>query len=467
MNPQNPLIAQPDLTILLEVNNRLFKKARAAVSSFLELMKSPKLFHSYHLNEVSLWNGLTQGLNAEEIIGRIEEFSKFPIPETVTAFIKDNSYHYGLFKLKPFNDNTLLVECADKDLLFELSQHKEIRKFVLEYPKTGGFTIPKAMQGVFKSEMIRLNFPVEDMAGFQPGDSMDVQIKNKHFSFRDYQIDAAETFMGKDGSDGAGVIVLPCGAGKTIVGIYVLIQLKMSTLIITPSVVALHQWKKEILRITDLNEEDIGEYSGEKKEIKPLTLVTYQILVYRKNKKEDFKHFELFFKQNWGLVIYDEIHLLPAPIFRTIASIQSKRRLGLTATLIREDNKQREVFALIGPKKYDMPWKDLEKMSFIASAYCYEIKVPIDTRIYSKYFEKSEKARFRLASENPNKLTAIEYLFRFFLSAPILIIGQYIDQLEMIAETFKIDLVTGENVQRRTSAHLRRFYFGENPKISR
>ena len=440
-----PLIAQPNFNILLEVKSPYFKKAREEISGFLELVKSPTLFFTYKMTNISLWNGFSTGFTEKKILDALNTYAKFPLPPVVTQFVKDNAYNYGRIQLRPHDENYIKAYSKDSRLLKDISKNQTIAKYVVEFLDDNNFIFPKALQGLFKADMIHLNFPVDDRVGFQAGDPFPINEQHQEeFSFRDYQIESVDTFLGKDNRDGAGVIVLPCGSGKTIVGIDVMIRLKMKTVIITPNVTALKQWKKEILRLTDVREEDIGEYSGEQKLIKPITIATYQIIVYRKSKDAEFKHFQIFSKENWGLVIYDEIHMLPAPIFRTIAAIQAKRRLGLTATLVREDHREREVFALVGPKKYDLPWKELEKTNFIANALCFEIKIPMNWLESQNYFKEKEKNKFRIASENPEKLKVIAELLELFKNKSVLIIGQYLEQLELISQRFDLPLITGK-----------------------
>lgn len=446
-----PLIVNSDYTVLLEVNSPAFDEARDSISPFLELIKSPELFYTYKLNEISLWNGFSLGLDADTIIERLSAFVKFPIPEIVLSTINDNFNNYGFVKLLPTEEEgQLLVHCEDRDMLHQISHTREMHEIMIYDKVKDHFTIPEAMRGVFKLEMIKLSLPVEDKVGFVNGDPLDITVQAKtsqghEFSSRPYQVSSIDAFLGaKDKEEGAGIVVLPCGAGKTIVGILAMARLKMKTLIIAPNVISLRQWKRELLDKTNLTEDDIGEYSGEEKVIKPVTMATYQILVYRKSKKDAFQHLGLFTEENWGLIIYDEIHLLPAPIFRAIAGIQARRRLGLTATLVREDGKERDVFALIGPKKFDLPWKELEQGAYIAEALCYEIKVPMSDELMRSYYGKSEKSQFRLAAENPHKTKILANLLETMENAQVLIIGQYIDQLEKISAEFGIPLITGK-----------------------
>ena len=320
------------------------------------------------------------------------------------------------------------------------------------------YQISRKYRGTFKVDLIKEGFPVQDNVGYKNGDKINIKFENSQFKFRDYQTQSINSFLKVDSilnsknetkkelikqKGSSGVIVLPCGAGKTIVGIGILVELGMKTLIITPNVTSIKQWKKEIIRLTSMREENIGEFYSEIKEIKPITITTYQILIYKKNQTNDSHYFSIFEERNWGLIIYDEIHLLPAPIFRTIINIQSKRQLGLTATLVREDNCEKDVFALVGSKKYDMPWKDLEKKKFLAKVECFEVKVPLDWELIYENYEKTDKNFFRIVSENRLKINSIKKILKIFPNEKTLIIGQFITQIAKIAKNLNLPLITG------------------------
>ena len=443
------LIVQPDLQVLLEVRSPVFREVREAISPFLELVKSPSLFFTYHLTNVSVWNGLSTGLTTDAMIAVLEKYARFPVPASVSQFIRDRGYVFGVFRLEVHDATAdfLVVRCRDRRLIEDLQTHPKITKYVFKILKDGSFTFPGFLRGPFKADMMKLDFPVDDRVGFRDGDAQPIHPRENAPCLRPYQVEAMEAFLGPDKKDGAGVIVLPCGAGKTLVGVKIMTELQMKTLVVLPNHIAIRQWRREILRSTDIKGEQIGEYTGEFKEIKPITLVTYQILVYRRSKAGEFHHFSLFTRENWGLIVYDEIHLLPAPVFRCIAGIQAKRRLGLTATLVREDNRERDVFALVGPKKYDLPWKELEKDQYIAEAMCFEIKVPINWHYFSNYFEVSEKKKIRIAAENPSKINFVGKLLNLTKPAGVLIIGEYISQLEQVARRFDLPLLTGKTPQ--------------------
>jgi DNA excision repair protein ERCC-3 len=445
-----PAIVQSDNTILLEVENPEFEEARDAISPFAELEKSPEHVHTYRITPLSLWNAASSGLGVDDIARSLTRFSRYAIPETVLATMKEQMSRYGLIKLsRREEDGRFCLESADKALLAEIVHNRKIEMFVEDYNVNGTVLIKQNNRGHVKQALIKAGFPVEDVAGYDEGEKLplslrDISIAGRPFGLRDYQVSAVNAFHRGGGPEGgSGVIVLPCGAGKTIVGIGVMGIINTATLILVTNTVALRQWRDEILDKTDIDPSIIGEFSGEKKEIKPITIATYNILTYRKKRDAEFEHFSVFSSKNWGLIIYDEVHLLPAPVFRMTSEIQSKRRLGLTATLVREDGMETDVFSLIGPKKYDIPWKVLEKQNWIAQALCTEIRISLPESLRYQYSVAGEREKFRIASENPEKLKTIKTLLAHHADARVLIIGQYIAQLEEIAHAFKHPLITG------------------------
>lgn len=443
-----PAIVQSDNTILLEVENPFFEEARDSISPFAELEKSPEHVHTYRITPLSLWNAASAGLSSEKIIQMLSSFSRYAVPETVTSSIHEMMSRYGLIRLIR-KDNRFLLVSEDKMLLTEIVHHKRIESYIDEYLPDGSILVKPNFRGHVKQALIKAGFPVEDVAGYDEGDPITISLKTttgvEHpFGLRDYQQSAVSAFHKGGGPDGgSGVIVLPCGAGKTIVGLGVVALLKTATLILVTNTVSLRQWRDEFIDKTDIDPEMIGEFSGEKKEIKPITIATYNILTYRKKKGADFEHFSVFSSMNWGLIVYDEVHLLPAPVFRMSAEIQSKRRLGLTATLVREDGMETDVFSLIGPKKYDIPWKVLEKQHWIAEALCTEIRVALPDDLRYQYSAAGDREKFRIASENPEKTGIVRALLKHHQGARLLIIGQYIAQLEALAAAFKFPLITG------------------------
>ncbi|MCU0846429.1 MAG: DEAD/DEAH box helicase [Spirochaetes bacterium] len=443
-----PVIIQSDNTILLEVNNSDFENARDSISPFSELEKSPEHIHTYRITPLSLWNAAASGMNYKTILEKLKNFSRYDIPEIVLTTVKEQMQRYGLLKLI-MKDGELLLTSEDAILLNEIANNKKVDQFVDQRINDHLIRIKKNYRGHIKQALIKIGFPVQDLAGYEDGDpcKIEMRLKTAHerdFSIRDYQNSSINSFYKGGGPEGgSGIIVLPCGAGKTIVGIGIMSLLSTETLILVTNTIALRQWKEELLDKTYLTTEQIGEFSGEKKEIMPITIATYNILTYRKNKNGPFQHFEIFNTKNWGLIIYDEVHLLPAPVFRMTSEIQSKRRLGLTATLIREDGMETDVFSLIGPKKFDMPWKILEKSNWIAEALCTEIRTEIPDEIRLKYSLAKDREKFRIASENWKKIDFVKKIMEHHSDSNILIIGQYISQLEDLSKMFKLPLITG------------------------
>ncbi len=443
-----PVIVQSDNTLLLEVNNPDYETARDAISLFAELEKSPEHVHTYRVTPLSLWNAASMGLDVNQIIESLRLHSRYAIPDIVLSTITEQFRRYGVLKLVR-RDDRLFLTSKDVLILREIAAQRTVQNFIEDRIDDNTLAVKPHLRGHIKQALIKIGFPVEDLAGYEDGDPCDIKLRevtthNRTFAIRDYQQSAMNSFYrGGALEGGSGVIVLPCGAGKTIVGIGVMALLRTETLILVTNTVALRQWKEELLDKTELSEEMIGEYSGDKKEIRPITIATYNILTYRKKKSRDFVHFDLFMSKNWGLIMYDEVHLLPAPVFRMTSEIQSKRRLGLTATLIREDGLETDVFSLIGPKKFDMPWKILEKSSWIAEALCTEIRIELPEDLRTRYAVAGDREKFRIASENRLKIDMVESVLKSHPNSNTLIIGQYIAQLQEIAQRFNLPIITG------------------------
>ena len=450
-DPSNPFIVQSDRSILVEVDNPKYAEARDALAPFAELEKSPEHIHTYRVSNLSLWNAAAAGFSADDMLDVLHRYTKFPIPGNIPTDIAEAVSRYGRVKLIRHDDGRLRMVCDDPPLLMELSRQKKLKEYLGEKLDATSFVIEPAHRGVLKQALITVGYPAEDIAGYTEGANLPMELRStmklddKPFHVRDYQREAADVFhAGGDVRGGSGVIVLPCGAGKTIVGIIAMSLLQKSTLVLTTSITAVKQWRREILDKSTLEESQVKEYTGEIKEIGPVTVATYQIVTYRPDKTEDFPHFGIFEKQDWGLIIYDEVHLLPAPVFRVTSQIQARRRLGLTATLIREDGREGDVFSLIGPKKYDVPWRELEGKGWIASASCCEIRVALpDDASRMAYAVADHRAKYRIASENPAKDEVIAELLDRFHDQRVIVIGQYLDQLRTIAKRFDLPLITG------------------------
>jgi DNA excision repair protein ERCC-3 len=450
-HPTNPLIVQGDRTVLLEVDNPLYAEARDALAPFAELEKSPEHIHTYRLTPLSLWNAAAAGMTAGAMVDALTTYSKFPLPPNLGVDLTELVGRYGRVRLERQDDGLRLVT-QDRPLLEELARRKEVRAYLGERLDATSFAVDDAFRGVLKQALIAVGYPAEDLAGYTSGAELQVGLRTVSraglpFRVRDYQRMAVDAFhAGGDARGGSGVVVLPCGAGKTIVGIAALAALGRHTLILTTSTTAVEQWRREILDKTDLPEEMVATYTGDSKAIAPVTLATYQIVTYRPKKDGDFPHFGLFNSRDWGLIVYDEVHLLPAPVFRATADIQARRRLGLTATLVREDGREEDVFSLIGPKKFDVPWRVLEQKGWIAEAQCHEVRLALPADGRMEYAVADWRDKFRLASENPAKDELVGLLLGRF-DGPgdrVLIIGQYLKQLRRLAERFDIPLITGQ-----------------------
>jgi DNA excision repair protein ERCC-3 len=450
---EKPCIIQNDCTLLLEVDHPLYKEVRDKVNRFAELIKSPDKVHTYRITPLSVWNACSAGFSVDEIIHTLTIYSKYGVPREVAVGLKDIGARFG--KVRIFGKNRFLVlSFADKATACRLLGVTEVAGCLLNEVSPLDYQLKREMRGTIKQVCIKQGFPVHDFAGYGVGDALvfsmrNTSLKGNQFLLRDYQKNAASAFY-QSGSvhGGAGVVVLPCGAGKTIIGIACMHLVQSCTLILSSCVTSLRQWRNEILDKTTLAEDQVGEYSGEIKEIKPVTISSYQILSYRDSKDGELKHLNLFMEQNWGLIIYDEVHLLPAPVFQVTAGIQAKRRLGLTATLVREDGREDEVFALVGPKKYDLPWKELEAEGWIAKALCTEIRLPLPDKLKPLYAESDKRIKFRIASENPLKLKLIRKLIKQHAGDQIIIIGLYLKQLKKIAVPLGVPLLTGKTDHR-------------------
>lgn len=448
-NAQNPLIVQSDMTVLLETMGPLYEPARDFLSQFAELRKSPEYLHTYSITPLSLWNAAAAGVSPVEVFKGLENFSKYEIPQNVRSDIREVMARFGKVKLTKRADHHVL-ESADPYAIKEMMASPQVRPFIECELSENQLLIKQGTRGRVKQVLIKLGYPVEDLAGYIDGDELPFQLRRltlagNRFDLRPYQRDAVETFHARGSSaGGSGVLVLPCGAGKTVIGIGCMEKIQQNTLILSTNITALRQWMSELLDKTTLTEDQVGEYSGEAKDVKPITVTTYQILTYKRRKSEDFVHMDLFQKHNWGLIIYDEVHLLPAPVFRAVAEIQARRRLGLTATLVREDNKEDDVFSLIGPKRFDKPWKELEKQGFIAEAQCVEVRVPLAEEKRLEYAVADVRSKYRIAMENPSKLPVVDALLKKHSEDNILVIGQYLDQLEVIRQRTGAPIITGE-----------------------
>jgi DNA excision repair protein ERCC-3 len=465
-DPSNPLIVQGDRSVLVEVDNPKYAEARDALAPFAELQKSPEHIHTYRITPLSLWNAAATGMTADEMVEALRRYSKFPLPTSLGTDLAELVGRYGRVRLERAGDALRLV-CPDRPLLEELARQPKVKAYLGERLDDESFQIEPRYRGVLKQALIAVGYPAEDLAGYTEGSALVLRLRavarsGLPFHVRDYQRDAVDIFYaGGDVRGGSGVIVLPCGAGKTIVGIAAMALMQRSTLVLTTGITAVKQWHREILDKTDLTDDHVAEYTGEIKEIAPVTLATYQILTHRADKKDEFPHFKIFDERDWGLVIYDEVHLLPAPVFRVTAQIQARRRLGLTATLVREDGREEDVFSLIGPKKYDVPWRELETRGWIAEATCSEIRVALPESVRMEYAVAEWREKYRIASENPAKEDVVAQLLERYSGSRILIIGQYLKQLRLLRKRFGIPLIMGQTPQTEREDLYNKFRHGE------
>ena len=469
INPANPVIVQGDGKVLLETQHRSFDQARDFLARFAELESSPDLLHTYRITPLSLWNAASAGISRDSIVDTLRGLSKFDVPANVLSTIDDTITRYGLVKLVPHPTDprgSIAVEFATKFVEKQVS-NTATADDLLHADGKRGWRIDAGMRGIFKQRLLQERWPVQDVAGFHDGDPLAFALRTtlsssgNPFAIRDYQREAVDRWhAGGSPAGGHGVVVLPCGAGKTIVSMEAMVRCQTHTLILCNNQTAVNQWVRELLDKTTLTPDQVGVYTGSEKVIRPVTVATYQVLTWRRTKTSDYEHFHVFRDHNWGLLIYDEVHLLPAPVFGATAELQGCRRLGVTATLVREDGREGDVFSLVGPKRYDLPWQVLEKRGFVAEAHCYEVRVPFRKKDRPKYEAADENEKFRMASENDAKLDVVEALAERHFADNVLIIGTYLAQLERLSKELSAPLITGQTPQRERDELFKRFRSG-------
>ena len=435
---EGPLIVQSDKTLLLDIDHPLSTECRRAIAPFAELERSPEHIHTYRLTNLGLWNARAAGHDAELVIDTLIKYSRYAVPHSLLVDVAETMSRYGRLRLEADPVHGLILITTDVGVLEEVIRAKKIAPLLGARIDPETIVVHASQRGAIKQSLLRLGWPAEDFAGYVDGQAHEIALKQNDWKIRPYQELAAEGFW----HGGSGVVVLPCGAGKTIVGAAAMAHAKATTLILVTNTVAARQWRDELLRRTTLNEDEIGEYSGAKKEIRPVTIATYQVMTKKKNGV--YSHLDLFDTHDWGLIIYDEVHLLPAPIFRFTADIQSRRRLGLTATLVREDGMEGEVFSLIGPKRFDVPWKEIEAQGYIAPAECIEVRVNLTEAERLSYATAEPEERYRYCATTRTKRNVVEKLVDLHAGEQILVIGQYIDQLDDLSETLGVPVIKGE-----------------------
>ncbi|MFP5335115.1 MAG: DNA repair helicase XPB [Actinomycetes bacterium] len=433
-----PLIVQSDKTLLLEVDHPAAEACRRAIAPFAELERAPEHVHTYRLTPLGLWNARAAGHDAEQVVDVLLEHSRYPVPHALLVDVAETMARYGRLQLMQHPVHGLVLHALDVPVLEEVLRSRKVSPLVGTRVDGETVLVHPSERGHLKQVLLKLGWPAEDLAGYVDGEAHPIDLDESGWSLRPYQYEAVEGFW----HGGSGVVVLPCGAGKTIVGAAAMARARSTTLVLVTNTVSARQWKDELLRRTSLTEEEIGEYSGARKEIRPVTIATYPVMTTRR--KGAYTHLELFDARDWGLVVYDEVHLLPAPIFRMTADLQARRRLGLTATLVREDGREGEVFSLIGPKRYDAPWKEIESQGYIAPADCVEVRVTLPDGERLAYATAEPEERYRLCSTSGTKTRVVEELVRRHAGEQTLVIGQYIDQLDELAERLDVPVVKGE-----------------------
>lgn len=433
-----PLIVQSDKTLLLEVDHPAADACRQAIAPFAELERAPEHVHTYRLTPLGLWNARAAGHDAEQVVDVLLEHSRYPVPHALLVDVAETMARYGRLQLLKHPTHGLVLHALDLPVLEEVLRSKKVTPLVGQRIDREHVAVHPSERGHLKQVLLKLGWPAEDLAGYVDGEAHAIDLAEDGWTLRDYQRQAVDGFW----HGGSGVVVLPCGAGKTIVGAAAMARARATTLILVTNTVSARQWRDELLRRTSLTEEEIGEYSGSRKEIRPVTIATYQVMTTKR--KGAYAHLELFDARDWGLVVYDEVHLLPAPIFRMTADLQARRRLGLTATLVREDGREGDVFSLIGPKRYDAPWKDIEAQGYIAPADCVEVRVTLPERDRLVYATAEPEERYRLCSTAEQKSKVVEKLVARHAGEPTLVIGQYLDQLDDLGARLDCPVLKGE-----------------------
>jgi DNA excision repair protein ERCC-3 len=450
-----PLIVQSDKTLLLEVGHDLAGDCRREIAPFAELERAPEHIHTYRVTPLALWNARAAGHDAEQVVDALIKYSRYPVPHALLVDVADTMARYGRLRLEKNSVHGLVLISTDRAVLEEVLRSRKIAPLLGARVTDDTVVVHASERGSLKQALLKLGWPAEDLAGYVDGEAHPITLEQDGWQLRSYQQEAADAFW----HGGSGVVVLPCGAGKTIVGAAAMAQAGATTLILVTNTVSAHQWKQELLKRTSLTEDEIGEYSGSKKEIRPVTIATYQIMTTRR--KGVYSHLEVFDARDWGLVLYDEVHLLPAPIFRMTADLQARRRLGLTATLVREDGREGDVFSLIGPKRYDAPWKDMETQGWIAPADCVEVRVTLTDSERLAYATAEPEERYRFCATTETKTQVIEALVRRHKHEQVLVIGQYIDQLDELGERLNAPVIKGETRIKERERLFQAFRCGE------
>jgi len=453
--PNGPLIVQSDKTLLLETDHPDASSCRMAIAPFAELERAPEHVHTYRLTPLGLWNARAAGHDAESVVDALVRYSRYPVPHALLVDVADTMDRYGRLQLLNSPVHGLVLRALDRAVLVEISRNKKVAPMLGAKLDDDTVAVHPSERGRLKQVLLKVGWPAEDLAGYVDGEAHPIDLAQDGWTLRSYQQEAVDNFW----AGGSGVVVLPCGAGKTLVGAAAMAEAKATTLILVTNTVAGRQWKRELVARTSLTEDEIGEYSGERKEIRPVTIATYQVMTARKG--GEYRHLELFGARDWGLIVYDEVHLLPAPIFRLTADLQSRRRLGLTATLVREDGREGDVFSLIGPKRYDAPWKDIEAQGWIAPAECVEVRVTMTDAERMTYAVAEPEERYRICATARTKVPVIRKLVERHKGEQVLVIGAYLDQLDEISAELEAPVIEGKTTNKERERLFEAFRQGE------
>lgn len=454
-----PLIVQSDKTLLLEVDHERAEQARTDIAPFAELERAPEHVHTYRITPLALWNARAAGHDAEQVVDGLVRHARYPVPQPLLVDIAETMGRFGRLQLTNDPAHGLVLVSLDRAVLEEVLRNKKIAPMLGARVDDDTVAVHKSERGRLKQALLKIGWPAEDLAGYVDGEAHEIALSEDDWQLRDYQRQAVSSFW----AGGSGVVVLPCGAGKTLVGAGAMAEAKATTLILVTNTVAARQWKRELVERTSLTEDEIGEYSGEKREIRPVTIATYQVITRRS--KGEYKHLELFDTRDWGLVIYDEVHLLPAPVFRMTADLQSRRRLGLTATLVREDGREGDVFSLIGPKRFDAPWKEIESQGWIAPAECTEVRVTLTDNERLEYATAEAEERYRVCSTARTKTNVVSSILNQHPEEPTLIIGAYLEQLHELGTALDAPVVEGSTKNKQREALFDAFRRGEVKRL--
>lgn len=435
-------IVQGDRSVLLEVDHPGYEAAREVLARFAEIEKSPEHVHTYRLSDLALWNAASAGMKADEIVEGLRAISRFELPSIVEHEIRDRVARYGVCSLHDHPSDPTLLRLSVRESFVRDRLTGDRRAAEILRPAPDGFLLATSHRGRVKQALLELGYPVDDRAGLVAGAPLAITARRDVFTPYSYQEASVRGFVE---SGAHGVIVLPCGAGKTVVAMLAMSALSVRTLIIATGREASHQWRREIVAKTSLQESEVALYQANEKKIGPVTITTYSMLTKRGGTgATGFRNFDVLASEPWGLVVYDEVHLLPAPVFRLTAELQARRRLGLTATLVREDGREGDVFALIGPKRYDVPWRELEKSGHIASATCFEVRLPLPQALEARYAHAEPREQPRIAGENPLKLSVLTELAARHEGDRVLVLGSYLEPLAAAGRLLECPVITGE-----------------------